>query len=185
MTRVELLSQLENCKNNFILTIAGLAAVLDRRGSEILKAAHFSFGGFSIHFDQVVTMFTRPADKDIATKEAVCAAFRTLLKESFELVKSYAEDSGQEEEFKAFPSYRYHRLVRHALSHNFRWDLMTNKNRPYEYLPLEPWRHDLKNHVATIEASMHDQHLTLDQLPFDAMWQLFADLSDDARKSLA
>lgn len=184
MNKVELLAQMENCKNYFVLSLAGLSVASDPRGAEILKTKWCKFGGFMIDFGQVIAMFSHVDDRAIATREAVLAAFRALLKECFELVKSYVDDTGQEAKFREFPSYKYHRLVRNALSHNYRWDRMTRKGSPYPYLPLEPWRAELKGRAVTIEASMHDQHMTLDQLPFDAMWQLFVDLDIEVRKSL-
>jgi hypothetical protein len=41
----------------------------------------------------------------------------TLVRDSFEVVKTYAEDSGQDQLFKAWPPYHFACFIRNALSH--------------------------------------------------------------------
>ena len=177
MNHKQLMSQLENCKNNFILTMAGLAVIIDPGGKDILRKSHCKFDGFSINFDQVATLLEDPADAQIAVTEAVLSPFRALLKESFELVKTYANSNNQKPKFQNFPSYRFHRLLRNAISHNFCWDLQTRGNF-YGYLPLN-WR------GIVIDRSMHNQPVRREHLPFGAMWQLYVDLETEARISLS
>lgn len=171
------MSQLENCKNNFIFNMAGLTVISDPTGRDILRTANCQFGGFSIPFDQVATLLQDPADAQIVFREAVLSIFRALLKESFELVKTYAGNNSQSRIFQSFPSYRFHRLVRNAISHDFCWDLQNTHGNFYGYLPLN-WRN------IVIDRSMHDQPVRLEHLPFEAMWQLYVDLEIGARNSL-
>jgi hypothetical protein len=62
----------------------------------------------------------------------------TLVRDSFEVVKTYAEDSGQDQLFKAWPPYHFARFIRNALSHRdggvlHRWSPPT--------LAIATWRH--------------------------------------------
>lgn len=173
----QLMGQLTNCNNNFILTLAGLTLISDPAGKTILKNANCIFGEYKLKFDQIIPLVDNKDDFEIAFRETVLMAFRALLKESFELIRNYADRTGQSDRFRAFESYNIHRLVRHAISHDFRWSLKTNRGNYYEFLP-HTW------HGITIDQTMDGKFVVLEQFPFAAFWRLFVDTRKSAEDNL-
>jgi len=87
MTKAELLSQLENAKNNYILGLAALALFANEESYPILEKSSCKFGSYSLSFDQVARLLREQSKKEIALKEFMKMLLRVLVKESFELVK--------------------------------------------------------------------------------------------------
>lgn len=95
-------------------------------------------------------------------KEFYKAFRRLLFKESFEIVKAYAEAHGHTPAFKAAPWHHFSRIVRNCVSHDFHFRF--NKH-DLTILPLS-WG------GVTIDSSMNGAHLREDQLPPDLVINL-------------
>ena len=121
MTKANLLTQLENAKNNFILGLAGASLLLDPTAQTILKTHAVSLGSLHIPMAQVSALMSVEADRDIAVKEFVLGQHRALIKETFELLLSYAAETHQSSQLKAAANFHFWRMVRNSVSHDAHW----------------------------------------------------------------
>jgi hypothetical protein len=96
MTKQELLSQLENAKNNYILGLAALSLFAEEGSCVHLARSDARFGPYTVPLAQVATLLRNQTDRDIAIKEFLKMLLRALIKESFELLKAYTSDTAQE-----------------------------------------------------------------------------------------
>jgi hypothetical protein len=174
LSKDELLSQLTNAKNNYILGMAAISLFSSATTVPVLEQSHASFGQYSIPFAQVAALLRNPKDKEIAIKEFLKAQIRALTKESFELLKSYAEVTKQEKALQAEPWYQFARMIRNCLSHNFRFCF---KDHDKKKLP-QLWR------AKTISVSMDEQPLTLAFFGYVETWELFREIEEFAAQRL-
>jgi len=168
ITKIELISQLENAKNNFILGLAAISLFSDEKSMPILEKSHATFGTYTVEFKQVKNMLSIPSERDIAVKEFLTSQIRALIKESFELIKDYCDDTKQSTAFKTEIWYQFARMIRNCLSHNFRFRF---NNYDKTLLPVS-WKN------RTIEASMDGQHLKLNFFGYVETWELFSEYQD-------
>ena len=151
MTKKELMSQLENAKNNYILGLAAISLFSNEKVYPILEESHAKFGVYTVEFKQVKNLLMKPADQLIAIKEFLTSQIRSLIKESFELLKNYCNETKQDSTFKAETWYQFARMIRNCLSHNFRFEFNKyDKN----VLPVS-WNR------RTIDSTMDGKHLEL------------------------
>jgi hypothetical protein len=162
----ELLSQLENAKNNYVLGLAALSLFASAETYPILGKSHCSFGPYSISFDQVTNLLRIQNDRDIAAKEFIKMLLRALIKETFELIKSYCAASKQASAFTAQPFYQFARMIRNCLSHNFRFKF---KKHDKTLLPVN-WK------GRNITAAMDGSYLELSFFGYVETWELFAEM---------
>jgi len=163
ITKKELVSQLENAKNNYVLGLAALSLFSNEKSYPILNESHASFGQYTVPFEQVSSLLSQPADRDIATKEFLTSQIRALIKESFELIKDYCDGTNQGSTFKAEPWYQYARMIRNCLSHSYRFEFNKHDKK---VLPVS-WK------TKTIDVSMDGKHLKLDFFGYIESWELF------------
>ena len=78
MNKKELLSQLENAKNNYILVLASSSLFSNEKSYPLLNESNCKFGNYSIDFKQVTKMMKKEKDKLIACKEFIKMGLRTL-----------------------------------------------------------------------------------------------------------
>ena len=162
MVKAELVSQLENAKNNYILGLAAISLFASPEAYSILDDRHASFGQYSIRFSQVSGLLRNAKDREIAIREFLTSQIRALIKESFEMIKDYCDDTGQSTAFKGEPWYQFARMIRNCLSHNFKFEF---NNYDKGLLPVS-WR------ARTIEIGMDGQHLKLDFFGYVETWEL-------------
>ncbi len=174
MLKQELLSQLENAKNNYILGLAALSLFASEEIYFVLKKSFCSFGPYSLSFEQVANLLKNPNNRDIAAKEFIKMLLRALIKESFELIKDYCDDSKQISVFVDQTFYQFARMIRNSLSHNFRFEF--NK---YDktFLPVT-WK------GRTITIAMDRSYLELSFFGYVETWELFAELQSFAQNTL-
>jgi hypothetical protein len=165
ITKNELISQLENAKNNWILGLAAISLFNNEESLPILEKRHCKFGGYTVQFKQVSNLLSNPSDRDIAIKEFLKSQKRALIKESFELIKDYCDVTNQSSSFKAEPWYQFARMIRNCLSHNYRFEF---KNHDKKLLPVL-WKN------RTIDSSMDGQEL---QLNYVETWEFFSEYQD-------
>jgi hypothetical protein len=175
MQKPELLAQLENAKNNYILGLAALAIFADSRTYPLLDEARCAFGPYSVEFSQVAALLRIEADRAIASKEFMNMLLRILIKESFELLKNHCAETGQAPLLHGQPWYEFARMIRNSLSHNFRLQFGKHDR---SLLPVT-WR------GRTIELAMDGAHLELSFFGYVQAWELFADFRDFAMNRLA
>jgi len=175
MTKVELIGQLENAKNNFVLGLAAISLFASPEAHAILEKNQAAFGTYTVEFAQVVRLFRNPSDGEIAIKEFLTSQIRALIKESFELIKDYCDDTIQTGLFKAEPWYQFARLIRNCLSHNFKFEF----NKYDKGLLPVSWN------TRTITIVMDGQHLKLDFFGCVETWELFREYENFVRDRLA
>ena len=162
-TRAELLAQLTNARNNYVLGLAALSLFATPEVYPILDTQSATFGTYTVGFDQVSKLLRVSADRDIAVKEFLTMLLRALIKESFELIKDYSGQSGQAPLLKGQAWYQFARIIRNCISHNFHFEF-----NPYDkgLLPLT-WR------SRTITPAMDRQPLPLSFFGYSEAWELF------------
>lgn len=163
MTKKKLMSQLENAKNNYILGLAAISLFSNEKVSPVLENSHAKFGTYTVEFKQVKNLLSKPTDREIAVKEFLTSQIRALIKESFELIKNYCNETNQDSKFKTEPWYQFARIIRNCLSHNFKFEF-----RRYDktLLPIT-WK------SRSIDASMDGKYLELKFFGYIETWELF------------
>ncbi len=165
MTRKVLVSQLENAKNNYILGLAAISLFSNEKVYPILEESHAKFGTYTLEFKQVKNLLMKPTDRGLAIKEFLTSQIRALIKESFELIKNYCNETKQASTFKAEPWYQFARMIRNCLSHNFKFEF--NKYDK-SVLPVS-WN------CRTIDSTMDGKHLKLNFFGYVETWELFTE----------
>lgn len=165
MTKIQLLNQLQNAKNNYILGLAALSLFSDKRIFPVLEETHAKFGTYTVEFKQVKNLLMQPADRDIAVKEFFTSQIRALIKESFELIKNYCNETKQDSKFKTEPWYQFARMIRNCLSHNFKFEFSKYDKG---ILPVS-WK------SRTIDIAMDNNHLELSFFGYVETWELFTE----------
>jgi hypothetical protein len=166
LTKVDLLSQLENVKNNYILGLASVSVLSESFAANHLRQSHCTFGAYVVDFQQVAELLESRPDREIALKEFTLMLMRGILKESFEVVRAYAEANQQYAKMQAQPWFHFFRLIRNCVSHNFHFEFTKSDKKQ---LPIS-WR------GRTIEESLDDKPLEIAFLGYDGMWDLFSEL---------
>ncbi len=136
--------------------------------------SNVAFGQYNITFDQVTNLLRNDNDRSIAIKEFLNMLLRSLIKESFELIKEYCEESAQSRLFKTEPWFQFARIIRNCLSHNFKFEFNAYDRR---LLPVT-WK------ARTITLQMDGQHLELGFFGYVEAWELFQEFQEFVDNSL-
>ena len=163
VTKPELLAQLSNARNNYVLGLAALSLFATPEVYPILEVQSASFGTYTVTFDQVSKLLRVTTDRDIAVKEFLTMLLRALIKESFELIKDYSDRSGQAMLLKSQNWYQFARIIRNCISHNFHFEFNSYDKG---LLPVT-WG------SRTITAAMDRQPLPLTFFGYTEAWELF------------
>ena len=174
MRKVELCSQLENARNNFVLGLAANSLFVSQDALPILKRSHAQFGAFTVEFAQVAELLRERGDREIALKEFLKVQMRALVKEIFEVIKEYCVATGQAEQFKSLPFYEFSRIIRNCLSHNFKFTFYKNDKK---LLPVK-WR------SKEINLGMEGAELELGFFGLPEAWELFLDFQNFVEERL-
>jgi hypothetical protein len=169
----ELIAALENAKNNFVLGQAAVCLFTLDPARKCLIGQEARFGEFTVSFEQVHNLLAIPADAEIANKEYLKMHFRALIKEGFELLKNYCAETDQQQLFRDEPWFHFARLIRNALSHNFRFSFNRRDDLPVSW------------EGRTIDRVMDGQDLQIAFLGWDGMYKLFAEFQIFAANKLA
>ena len=148
--------------------MAAISLFSNEKVHPILDESNAKFGSYTIEFKQVNRLLMNSTDRNIACKEFLNSQIRALIKESFELIKNYCDETRQNSTFKAEPWYQFARMIRNCLSHNFRFEF--NKHDK-SLLPVN-WK------SRTINATMDGKHLELKFFGYVETWELFTDYQD-------
>ena len=112
-------------------------------------------------------MMRKENDRNIACKEFVNMGLRILIKESFELIKDYSDNTSQTQLFKNQSWYQFARIIRNCLSHNFKFQF---RDHDKTLLPLV-WKNK------TIDISLDTTHLQLSFFGYVEAWELFDEMN--------
>jgi hypothetical protein len=168
-----LLTQIENARNNYVLGLAAMSTLMSTSAPEHLRISHVSFDGYVVPFERVTSILESESDRQIALREFLKMLLRALIKESFELIRSYAKATNQEAYFKSQSWYHFVRLIRNCLSHNFYFHF---ERSDLKLLPLTWNGH-------TIDSSMAGKPLPMNFLRYGGSWELFCELEKFAASS--
>ena len=174
MTKNELVNKLTHTKNNYILGLAAYSLFDSGRSYPLLQTHLAAFGQYVVTFDQVAVLLQNKKDRTIALKEFGKMLMRTFIKDSFEQIKDYCEDTGQYAAFKSQDWYEFARIIRNFLSHNCIFEF--NKY-DRERLPIT-WKE------ITITETMHGQSLDLSIFNYVQTWELFLQFEDFVQNHL-
>lgn len=174
MAKNELLLQLENAKNNYVLILAACSLFSNDKSYSILDESHCKFAHYTVEFRQVANLMRKSHDRDIACKEFIKMGMRILVKESFELIKDYCNTSSQNKKFKEQSWYEFTRIIRNCLSHNFKFEF--NK-KDKSKLPVS-WRNK------QIDLNANNTFLKLSFFGYKEAWELFCDMCSFVKESL-
>lgn len=153
MDKAYLRGQLQTVKNNFAMVQLGVALMAEpdalerfdrtlRVVCENPEVESFAYIRYIYKNDELLKL---------ATKQFRNSVLRNCLKEAFELVKAYGDNTGQAKIVKVAPWYQFLRIVRNCLSHDMM--LHFNKN-DLQQLPVT-WS------GLTIGVAMQDQALEM------------------------
>ena len=115
------MNQLKNAKNNYILGLAAISLFSNEKVYPVLEVSRAKFGTYTVEFKKVKNLLINPVHRQIALKEFLKSQIRALIKESFELVKNYCDETNQDSKLKTAPWYQFARIIRNCLSHNFKF----------------------------------------------------------------
>ncbi|MCD4784913.1 MAG: hypothetical protein K8T10_13945 [Candidatus Eremiobacteraeota bacterium] len=115
-----------------------------------------------IRFHEVSTLLRNDNDRKLQLLEFAKMGVRALIKESFEVILTYCEQTGQKNSFTNQTWYHFYRLLRNAVSHDFKFSFKPNS----DYLPAE-----FKDHRIT--SNMNNSDVTFS-------YNVFVDLFKEA-----
>jgi len=154
LSKDQRLVQIVNAKNNFYLGLAALALFQQRATYEPLSGLGVALSGkYGFNFSVIVDMLDHPEAGLNARREFQMALLRMVLKESFEMVRAFAEEHSRMSALKSQPWYHPARMLRNCVSHDFKFVFW-----PYDLnlLPVA-WN------GLTITAEMNGEYLTTEQ----------------------
>jgi hypothetical protein len=175
MTRKELLSQIENAKNNYVLGLASISLFSNEKSYPILDESVVQFGTYTIEFKQVKNLMITSGDREIAIREYLTSQIRAVIKESFELIKNYCSETNQTYLFHAETWYHFARMIRNCLSHNFKFEF-TKFDKGL--LPIA-WK------SKTIDSSFDGRDLKIEFFGYIETWELFSEFHNFANNKLS
>jgi hypothetical protein len=101
--------------------LAALSLFSSGQALPLLERHAAAFGDYTVTFDQVAKLLKDKNDGKIVLAEFNKMLMRTTIKESFEHIKEYCQNTNQYPLFKKQPWYEFARIIRNFLSHNCRF----------------------------------------------------------------
>jgi hypothetical protein len=153
MDKTHFRGQLQTIKNNFALVQLGVALMAEEDAlARFEKTLEIVEGHPEIEsFAYIRYVFQSDRLLKLATKEFRNSVLRNCLKETFELVKVYGEQTKQTAIFKKSPWYPFLRIIRNCLSHDM---VLRFTDHDLRQLPVS-WS------GLTIEKSMNNEPLPM------------------------
>ncbi len=169
MIKSEIISQLENVKNNYILGLSAVSLFLNEKVYPILEENNYViFGNYKVGTKQVKNLLIKHADRSIALKEFTKSQIRIPVKESFEIIKNYCYETNQISKFRAESWYHFIRMIRNCLSHNCKFEFSEYDKR---FIPVS-WNNRI------INSEMDGKCLELEFFGYVETWELFSECKD-------
>ena len=172
----------------FDLAMGGALAVMDPAVQTYLQNAELRIGStlgnddsivatHRVPFERVVRIVNAPPIDGDRTpiKDFVLIAFRTLIVNSYELIKAYCERTGQMALLTAQPWYQFFRTVRNTISHDLHFDIPRRKDGSF----IESEWNGRK-----ITAALDATAMPIAFLGYDGMYEMYLELEQFARTIL-
>jgi len=190
MQKQEIVAQLQHIERTYTLSVMAMGVFQDSRIGDLLKGkttylvreflesdeGQVRVEGFKMGLEQMgQTILDGGAKQQQALDEFGKAALRTLIKDSFECIKGYSEETGQAPSFRAQDWYQFARMVRNSLSHDYCFRFNTHDRT---LLPVT-WRD------RTISVSMDNLPMELSLLDHGRSFALFSAIRAFAVDDLA
>lgn len=181
MNHNEMLIALNSVHRNYILSLASVPMFKNEDSNKILENFYISIGNRNFDCTRILLDLSNDVTHEIIINEFVKSIHRTLICESFELVKQHASDTDQYENginIKENDVFMYAALIRNAFSHNF-------KIEPIGYIKTKlkngyviKWRKKdiTKGNIGNV--------LSGADLQYSEIFQLFLDIYELADKKL-
>lgn len=139
MNKEELANQLMHTRHNYIMGLAALSIFSSGQADPLLERHAAAFGNYTVTFDQVARLLADEHDRSIVLREYNKMLIRTTLKESFEHIKEYCQNTNQYPLLKEQQWYEFARIIRNYLSHNccFIFNRFDKERLPIKWGDLE------------------------------------------------
>ena len=154
------ISQLENCKNNFLLGLFALNLFTSSENFKRNGSSSCSFGRFTVNSSQIIEMLEE--NNEIACREYLKLHLRALIKESFEVVTQYCKQENLYEVMRNQEWFHFARIIRNAIAHSGHFKI--EKDRFYG------WRDFQLSHAD------HGQPLKIDFIGYEGAYLLYEEL---------
>jgi len=138
MEKSDLERFLNTCHNNFCLIALGATLIVSEETHSVIGKAEVNFGRFNVKFDQILNQDRNKLAE--AIYELTKVAYRALITESFETIKSYTNATKQFEKMRHSSWYPFARAIRNAFNHDFHLDF---DERERKYFPIT-WKNKSK-----------------------------------------
>ena len=173
----------------FDLAMGGAVALMDAAVRERLTEAEVRIGAtalgrddsikasHTIPFERVARIVTAPPIEDDRTpiKDYILLAFRSLIVNSYELIKNYCERTNQMSTFTSQPWYQFFRTIRNTLSHDLHFDVPKAKDG--SFIESE-WK------GRKITGSLDGTLMPIAFLGYDGMYEMYLELAQFAQSQL-
>ena len=173
MKKHELLSQLENARNNYILGLGGYYMYRTGKHHDVLRNATLVDSDNSKFKLDSIRLFGE-RDLSIAREEFFKSTFRLFISEMKECIHQYAKQSGQMITLYTNCHFRVARILRNAVAHDFKIHLDKHDRNA---LPIEFCG-------VVYNEDMHGQPLTFEMIKPNAAMQLHEELVKFVRADL-
>ena len=163
MNKIALYGAFKNIQSNFIVSYAALYLFDNSSTLSLLDDFVLTFNDGPRSFTNV---FEKPRDLEHAIKEFMRGATRAVVSETWELVNDYTKNSETHKLLKSQPWYHFIRLIRNALSHNYKFVF---KSFDRDLLPIY-WN------GKTISGEMEGMEIQTDVIGYDGIWDYLNEL---------
>ncbi len=121
-TPVEFKNQLLNLQQSHTLGIAAVALFLDPEVPPILERLddHVRFGTHPLRGREIATALRTEGGPKQMMDQFMSLLSRALIKEGYDYIKTYCEETRQLPKLRSQPWYNFSRIVRNAVTHNGR-----------------------------------------------------------------
>ena len=157
MNKIELYKAFKNIQMAFIVSHATWYLLDDPTTVALLDNFILNFKDGPRSFTKV---FENPKVLDYALKEFMRGAMRAVISETWELTDNYCKMNNTHDLLKSQPWYHFIRLIRNALSHNYKFLF-----KPFDktLLPIT-WK------GKTISKEMEGEEIQFDVIGYDGTW---------------
>lgn len=165
MKHNELKGAFDSVRSSWVFSLAALTLFDSDETKPILANFHVLFGKHKIPFTDI---YNTGENFKFGVKEFLKMALRAVVKESYNLIYDYCKETGQLSKLKSQSWFHFTRLIRNALSHNFKFVF---KNRDKEILPIS-WN------KSTIDINLDGKDLHIGIIGYEGVWKLLSDMRD-------
>ena len=164
------LGAIEVLNSDSILTLEN-KSVLIKEEKIIFNPNPLDFNAWKYHFDfnQVIANYQNDREKHVVSvMELYKSMRRALIKESYEVLKSYAKKTNQSLKLEQANWYRFATIIRNAITHDFHFEF---SKYDLNAMPLT-WKNVM------IDCSLKGNPISDEQLPHGVSFDLHMEMND-------